>query len=80
MFVVYHTASRTVEKTYTYEKSALKFWARLGAGYSVTDLDTFRSMPVPTKTVKSLMTGEMVEIPVDTPWCCNPASESYWSM
>ena len=32
------------------------------------------------KTVKSLMTGEDVQIPTDTPWCCNPASETYWSM
>ena len=32
------------------------------------------------KTVKSLMTGEDVQIPADTPWCCNPASETYWSM
>lgn len=30
-------------------------------------------------TVKSLMTGQDVEISTDTPWCCNPASESYWS-
>lgn len=33
-----------------------------------------------TKTVKNLMTGKDVVIPVDTPWCCNPASETYWSM
>lgn len=33
-----------------------------------------------TKTVKNLMTGEEVTIPYDTPWCCNPASETYWSM
>lgn len=32
------------------------------------------------KTVKNLMTGKDVEIDRDTPWCCNPASESYWSM
>ena len=32
------------------------------------------------KTVKSLMTGKDVQIPADTPWCCNPASETYWSM
>lgn len=32
------------------------------------------------KTVKNLMTGEDVMIPSDTPWCCNPASETYWSM
>lgn len=31
-------------------------------------------------TVRSLMTGQDVEIDRDTPWCCNPASESYWSM
>jgi hypothetical protein len=34
----------------------------------------------PTKvTVKNLMTGKDVQIDRDTPWCCNPASESYWS-
>jgi hypothetical protein len=33
-----------------------------------------------TKIVKNLMTGQDVEIDRDTPWCCNPASESYWSM
>ena len=31
------------------------------------------------KTVKSLMTGADVQIDADTPWSCNPASESYWS-
>jgi hypothetical protein len=30
-------------------------------------------------TVKNLMTGADVEIDRDTPWSCNPASESYWS-
>ena len=33
-----------------------------------------------TMIVKNLMTGQDVEIASDTPWCCNPASESYWSM
>ena len=31
-------------------------------------------------TVKNLMTGKDVQIDRDTPWACNPASESYWSM
>ena len=31
-------------------------------------------------TVKNLMTGKDVQIDRDTPWCCNPASETYWSM
>jgi hypothetical protein len=32
------------------------------------------------KTVKNLMTGKDIQIDRDTPWCCNPASKSYWSM
>ncbi len=32
------------------------------------------------KLVRSYMTGEYVMIEEDTPWCCNPASETYWSM
>jgi hypothetical protein len=36
---------------------------------------------VPTmKTVKNLMSGELVEIPHDTPRSCDPSSELYWSM
>lgn len=33
-----------------------------------------------TKQVKNLMTGELVEIPWDTPRSCDPSSELYWSM
>ena len=32
------------------------------------------------KVVKSLMSGESVLIDENTPWCCNPASETFWSM
>ena len=31
-------------------------------------------------TVKNLMSGVYVIIEKDTPWACNPASETYWSM
>ena len=52
------------------------------AGWSVDQLNivsraTYRA---PKMTVKNLMTGAPVEIDADTPWCCNPASETYWSM
>ena len=41
----------------------------------------FRIMWCPVmKTVKNLMTGKDIQIAHDTPWCCNPASETYWSM
>ena len=33
-----------------------------------------------TKMVESLMTGEMVEIPRNTPICLDPSRETYWSM
>jgi hypothetical protein len=32
------------------------------------------------KTVKNLMTGQAVEIDSDTPHCCDPSSETFWSM
>ena len=52
------------------------------AGWSAGELsivarDTYRA---PKVTVKNLMTGKPVTIDADTPWCCNPASETYWSM
>ena len=31
-------------------------------------------------TVKNLMTGKPVQIDRDTPWACNPASETFWCM
>jgi hypothetical protein len=44
-------------------------------------VDLFRIEFLPTmKTVKNLMTGKDIQIAADTPWCCNPASETYWSM
>lgn len=33
-----------------------------------------------TKTVRNLMTGQLVEIAADTPHCCDPSSETYWTM
>ena len=32
------------------------------------------------KKVRNLLSGKMVEIPEDTPYCCDPSSETYWSM
>lgn len=33
-----------------------------------------------TKTVKNLMSGKEVVIPADTPRCCDPSSELFWTM
>jgi hypothetical protein len=52
------------------------------AGWSENELHivTRDSYRAPKVTVKNLMSGKSVEIDADTPWCCNPASETYWSM
>lgn len=52
------------------------------AGWSENDLHivdraTYRA---PMMTVRNLMSGAEIEIPADTPHCCNPATETYWSM
>ena len=50
------------------------------APYVVMEETAFDSkFPVGVITVKNLMTGANVEIAEDTPWCCRPDSESYWS-
>ena len=46
--------------------------------YRATDGWRFECLPK-MKTVTNLMTGKEVQIESDTPWCCNPASETYWS-
>jgi hypothetical protein len=52
------------------------------AGWSVADLSIIdtKYYQAPKMIVKNLMSGKDVEIDADTPWCCNPASETYWSM
>lgn len=32
------------------------------------------------KTVVSLMSGKEITIPTDTPACCDPSQEQYWTM
>lgn len=80
-YVLYETSTLLPVKYYTYQKAAHNRLAEMGSGYSVTDVDTFNDIREngPTKMVKSLMTGEMVEIARDTPHCCDPSTETYWS-
>jgi hypothetical protein len=41
---------------------------------------TAREQPKKTKQVRNLMSGKMIEIDADTPFCCDPSTETYWSM
>lgn len=78
-FVLYRTADLAPIKTYTYQKAAHN---ALEPGLSVTDIDTYNDIRAngATKMVRNLMTGEMIEIPRDTPRSCDPSTELYWSM
>jgi len=50
--------------------------------YVVMSVDEYneRGYNQMTHKVRNLMTGEMVDESINTPWSCSVASESYWSM
>jgi hypothetical protein len=64
--------------------SMIKFIETNPLAQTAKTLEAFKvlnpNFQFPKKTVKNLMSGKDVEIDADTPWCCNPASETYWSM
>lgn len=87
MYVVFHTANPHADKRYFATAAGAKRSATCSnrnAGKKVYEAmeETFFALKhlVGMKTVKNLMSGEDVQIAEDTPWCCNPASETYWSM
>ena len=87
MFVVFHTEFPHQDKRFFKTLAGAKRSATCSnrnAGkfvYNYIEESWFNvKYPVGMKTVKNLMTGEEVQIAEDTPWCCNPASESYRSM
>ena len=84
-YVVYHKASTQIIKSFDTESGAKRSATCMNrnAGdvkYTYADNETYTKRIVHRKTVKSLMTGQDVEINSNTPRCCNPSSETYWSM
>lgn len=45
----------------------------------IMTLEEYRAQ-VRMKKVTNLMSGKEIEIPEDTPACCDPSTETYWSM
>lgn len=87
MFVVFSTDNPHANKRYFKSASAAKratTCANRNAGrlaYNWVEQSWFLlAYPVRMKTVKNLMTGKNMEIPEDTPYCCDPSSERFWSM
>ena len=86
-YIVFHTSNPHADKRYFKTAAGAKRSATCSnrnAGRPAYDFmeETFFYVkyPVGMKVVKNLMTGKDVAIAEDTPWCCNPASETYWSM
>lgn len=51
------------------------------APYAVMESTLFEiRYPSGVRRVRNLMTGQEIDIPEDTPHCCDPSTERYWSM
>lgn len=48
--------------------------------YAIAEARDFRDNIEKTETVINLMSGKEVKQGVNTPRCCDPSSELYWSM
>jgi hypothetical protein len=92
-YVVYNVQStqtvnekRWGRETYKTEAAAKAARTRLiKKGYSedqlaVSEIAFYSSKIVKTVTRINMMTGLPYEESVNTPLCCSPASETYWSM
>lgn len=84
-FVVYHVKSTEMIKMFNLESAAKRSTTCMNrnaehAAYAYTDEETYNTKIVVMRKVKSLMTGTEIEIPSNTPLCCDPSSETYWSM
>jgi hypothetical protein len=89
MYIVYNIKSTMIERSYNSLGWARRYALKLNnirkvhgreALYDVATLEDYNAKVVGMKTVINLMTGEPVHIPSNTPNCCNPATETYWSM
>lgn len=49
------------------------------APYAMSEENNYYQNHVKTRVVKNLMTGADVKINSNTPLCCDPSSETYWS-
>jgi hypothetical protein len=71
-------------KSYKTESAAEACRTRLvkKRGYHYCELAVclLDQLPRRTRTVTNLMSGRQVEIDVNTPHCCDPSTETYWSM
>lgn len=61
-------------------KSALKDAQFAASNWTVMSLELYNKSFRTTKKVINMMSGKEIEIDVNTPACCDPSTETYWSM
>lgn len=89
-FVIY---DRNTTYIFVSKRTRKERWATYGAAcaamtryklddkiWAIADANEFHNRIEKTKIVHSLMNGAPIELPVNTPRCCDPSSELYWSM
>lgn len=84
-YVVYHKKSTVLVKSFTLESSAKRSTTCMNRNsgaeeYACAEENVYRNDVVHNKTVKNLLSGQDVTIPSNTPHCCDPSTETYWSM
>jgi hypothetical protein len=84
-YIVYHKTSTQMLKMFNQESAAKRSTTCMNrnAGresYAYADDQDYYNNVVTKKTVKNLMTGKDIVIDSNTPRCCDPSSELYWTM
>ena len=84
-FVVYNVETTRIEATYVYEAVAKCQRTHLNnlAGFekfAYEEYTVYRTTIEKMVERTNMMTGKKYMESVNTPRCCSPSSESYWSM
>jgi hypothetical protein len=72
-------------QTETAAKAAITRWKKSHKDcapnqYAYTESVHYNTFISPKKVVHNLMSGKATVIDANTPLCCDPSSETYWSM
>lgn len=86
-FVIYNVESGRLvsDRTFVYKKAAERHAGKIEEAYQmqcgIMTKEKYDSVFGNMKrTVVNLMSGKETEIGINTPLCCDPSSETYWSM
>lgn len=83
-YFVYDVVNTQILAQSETERGAKMKRARIQKNYlvetAVMEAQKFYNEVEAKRKVKNLMTGQEIEIPYNTPHCCDPSSEAYWSM